>query len=81
MLLKLKIFFLFVVCGICINANAQTLHPVAFATKADITFIKENLKTNALLKESYNEVKKSVDEWVGKDIDVPFPKEIGRAHV
>ena len=63
------------VCGICINANSQTQHPIAFATKVDIAFIKENLKTNALLKESYNEVKKSVDEWLGKDIDVPFPKD------
>ncbi len=75
MLLKLKIFLLLIVCGVCINVNAQTQHPIAFATKADIEYIKANLKTNALLKESYNEIKKSVDEWLDKDVDVPFPKD------
>jgi hypothetical protein len=74
-LLKLKIFLLLIVLGICINAKAQIQHPIAFATKADIEYIKASIKTNALLKESFDEVKKSVDEWVDKDVDVPFPKD------
>lgn len=77
MLLKFKIFLLLVVCCICISVNAQTQHPIAFATKADIAYVKASVKTNAFLKQSYDEIKKSVDEWVDKDVDVPFPKDPG----
>jgi hypothetical protein len=72
---RLKIYYLpfFVAILLCNVVNAQ--HPVAFATKSDIEYIKATLKTNALLKQSFDEVKKSVDEWVGKDIDVPVPKD------
>ena len=62
-------------CGFCIDVNSQTQHPIGFATKSDIAYIKTNIKTNALLKESFDEVKKAVDEWVDKDVDVPFPKD------
>ena len=59
------------------NTSAQTQHPVAFSTKADIEYVKANIKTNALLKDSYDEIKKSVDEWVcieeGVLIDVFSP--------
>ncbi len=61
--------------SVCINTNAQNVHPIAFATKGDIEFIKTHIKTNPLLKESYDDIKKSVDEWVDKDVDVPFPKD------
>ena len=74
-MLKFRIFFLIALYVFCVNVNAQTLHPIAFATKGDIEYIKATLKTNALLKQSFDEVKKSVDEWVGKDIDVPVPKD------
>ncbi len=50
-------------------------HPVAYVTKADVSFIKAGLNKNGLLNASFNDIKKSVDEWVGKDIDVPFPKD------
>ena len=50
-------------------------HPVAFATKADLIAVKNSLSKNALIKQSYTEIKKSVDKWIGKDIDVPVPKD------
>ncbi|MFY7965707.1 MAG: heparinase II/III domain-containing protein [Chitinophagaceae bacterium] len=55
------------------NLNAQ--HPIAYVTKAEINFTKLNLNSSTLIKESYNELKSSVDEWIDKDIDVPLPKD------
>ncbi len=53
--------------------NAQ--HPVTFFTKADAAEVKRNLGKYPLLTRSYNELKKDVDEYIGKDVDVPFPKD------
>ncbi len=50
-------------------------HPIAFATKAELLKVKNGLVGNQLLQKSYNEIKKSVDKWIDKDIDVPFPKD------
>jgi len=54
---------------------AAQQHPVAFATKADLITVKNSLSKNALIKQSYTEIKNSVDKWIGKDIDVPVPKD------
>jgi oligo-alginate lyase len=74
-LLKLKLYFIVLLLINCTIIVAQTQHPIAFATKGDIDFIKSNLKKSSLLKQSYDDIKKSVEEWVGKDVDVPFPKD------
>ena len=50
-------------------------HPVAFATKADLLKVKNGLVGNLLLQKSYDEIKKSVDKWIDKDVDVPLPKD------
>jgi len=50
-------------------------HPVAFATKADLMAVKSSLTKNALINKSYTEIKGLVDKWIGKDIDVPIPKD------
>jgi hypothetical protein len=59
--------------------NAESLfaqqHPVAFVTKKDLTLVKNSLAANSLLNKSYNEIKNAVDQWIGKDIDVPVPKD------
>ena len=52
-------------------------HPIAFATASDIALVKKSIPTNPLLKESFDEIKKSVDANLGKDIDVPVPKHAG----
>ena len=52
-------------------------HPLAFATASDIALVKKSIPTNPLLKESFDEIKKSVDANLGKDIDVPVPKHAG----
>ncbi len=50
-------------------------HPITFFTKAEAAEVKTNLNTPSLLTQSYNDIKKQVDEYVGKDVDVPFPKD------
>jgi oligo-alginate lyase len=50
-------------------------HPVTFFTKVEAAEVKANLTTSPLLAQSYNDIKKQVDAFVGKDIDVPFPKD------
>jgi oligo-alginate lyase len=50
-------------------------HPNTFFTTADAKQIKANVATKGLLQQSYNTIKKDVDAFLGKDVDVPFPKD------
>ena len=50
-------------------------HPVAFFTKAEATEVKASLNRYPLLNRSYQDIKKEVDKWLGKKVDVPFPKD------
>ncbi|MEO8406595.1 MAG: heparinase II/III family protein, partial [Chitinophagaceae bacterium] len=50
-------------------------HPLTFFTKAETALVKKGLMQYPVLTQSYNDIKKQVDEWVGKDVDVPFPKD------
>jgi oligo-alginate lyase len=50
-------------------------HPVTFFTSSEAAIIKKDLTRYALLARSYAEIKKQVDESIGKNIDVPFPKD------
>ncbi len=50
-------------------------HPVTFFTKAEASAVKKSVSLYPLLKQSYAAIKKEVDEWIGKEVDVPFPKD------
>lgn len=50
-------------------------HPVTFFTKAEAAEVKISIPKYPLLARSYNEIKNDVDIWIGKDVDVPFPKD------
>jgi hypothetical protein len=50
-------------------------HPVTFFTKAEAAMVKNNLSKYPLLSKSYKEIKDEVDAWIGKGVDVPFPKD------
>ena len=50
-------------------------HPITFFTKTEAAEIKRDIAKYPLLTSSYNEIKSEVDAWMGKDIDVPFPKD------
>ncbi|MDB5196776.1 MAG: alginate lyase family protein [Flaviaesturariibacter sp.] len=56
-----------------LSAGAQ--HPVAFATKSDFELVKTSLSRYPLLQASYADIKRDVDAWLEKDVDVPFPKD------
>src|SRR6185503_19832994 len=53
--------------------NAQ--HPVGFFTKEEAAAVKKDLAKYPVLSQFYTEIKKQVDEFVGKDVDDPFPKD------
>ncbi len=50
-------------------------HPLAFFTKPEAGEVKKNIQTLPVLLQSFNAIKKDVDAFIGKDIDVPFPKD------
>ncbi len=50
-------------------------HPLTFITKAEAAELKAGLIRYPILAQSYADIKKNVDTWIGKDIDVPFPKD------
>lgn len=50
-------------------------HPVTFFTKTEAAEVKRNLFRYPLLTQSYKDIRSEVDTWIGKDIDVPFPKD------
>lgn len=60
---------------LCSSAVFAQQHPVTFFSKAEAAEVKMNIAKYPLLKESYEDIKKDTDKWLGKDIDVPFPKD------
>lgn len=58
----------------CVFSNAQQ-RPVTFFTKKEVAEVKMGISKYALLFKSYTQLKNDVDKWVGKDVDVPFPKD------
>lgn len=68
-----KLIIIFNLCSLHITALAQ--HPITFFTKAEAAEIKSSIPKYDLLARSYDELKKETDQYIGKDIDVPFPKD------
>ena len=58
-----------------LTALLQAQHPVGFFTRSEAGEVSKNLKKYPLLTASFNEIKKEVDQWLTKDVDVPFPKD------
>ena len=50
-------------------------HPITFFTKAEAAEVKSQISKYPLLTRSYHDIKNEVDGWIGKDVDVPFPKD------
>lgn len=64
----------FLIC-LLLPACLLAQHPVTFFTKPDAALVKADLLKYPLLRSSYADIKSQVDEWLGKDVDVPFPKD------
>lgn len=63
------------ICLLLLPVLLTAQHPVTFFTKADASQIAKSLSKYPLLNKSFNELKKEVDVWVNKEVDVPFPKD------
>lgn len=50
-------------------------HPITFFTKNDAGLVAKDITKFPVLQRSYNDLKKEVDSWIDKDVDVPFPKD------
>lgn len=58
-----------------VSAIAGAQHPLAFATKAELQTVKASLAKYPVLEQSYAGIRSEVDAWLGKDVDVPLPKD------
>ena len=70
-----KNILVYIFCLLVVNSNAQT-HPFLYLNKQEANELLQATKSNApnsVFKQSFLETKKEVDDWVGKDVDVPFP--------
>lgn len=67
--------FLLLINLLLLSALSQAQHPVTFFTGADAALIRKDVNKYPLLKASFDDIKKDVDVWLGKDVDVPFPKD------
>lgn len=70
-MMRLLVMIFFLVC--CFGASAQ--HPIAFATKKELEEVKRSIPKYPLLEQSFSEIKSEVDSWLGKELDVPLPKD------
>jgi hypothetical protein len=68
-----RLFVIIAAMAIAVVTKAQ--HPVTFFTKAELPVIKNGLRKYPLLADSYADIKKEVDQWLDKEVDVPFPKD------
>jgi hypothetical protein len=67
----LFIISLFAYLPVC----AQQSHPLTFFTSPEIARLKKSFNKSPLFNASFREVKKGVDPWLTRDVDVPFPKD------
>ena len=59
-----------------VTASVQAQkHPIAFFTASEALEVKKSLPTIPLLSQSFATIKKEVDGFVGKRVDVPVPKD------
>lgn len=73
-LIMMRLLTILFLLSMSFLSNGQK-HPVTFFTKAEVAVFKKSIPVYPVLTQSYNEIKKQVDEFVGKDVDVPFPKD------
>ncbi|HYC30559.1 MAG TPA: hypothetical protein VEB42_17105, partial [Chitinophagaceae bacterium] len=77
----MRLLITILLVSVCLRAfpgpNQGNQHPITFFTKAEAAAVKKDLGKFPLLTRSFNELKKDVDAWIGKDIDVPVPKDAG----
>lgn len=63
------------ICLLFFPVLLQAQHPITFFTKAEAIEVNKSLNKFPLLAKSYSEIKKETDQWLNRDVDVPFPKD------
>jgi hypothetical protein len=63
------------ICLLLVPVLLKAQHPIGFFTRAEAAEVKKDLLKYPVLTHSYSEIKKEVDQSLGKDQDVPFPKD------
>ncbi len=71
-MLQLRFIIVLLMFNLCSNAQQ---HPITFFTKADAADVKKNVNAYPVLLQSYKEIRDEVDAYLGKEVDVPFPKD------
>ncbi|RYY65299.1 MAG: heparinase, partial [Chitinophagaceae bacterium] len=62
-------------CLLTLARPALAQHPRAFATAAELRSVYAQSRQNPMLQRSLADMKREVDAWLGKEVDVPFPKD------
>ena len=63
------------ICVLLVTVLLQAQHPVTFFTKDEVAGLRRDISKYPLFTRSFNDIKKEVDTWIGKDVDVPIPKD------
>lgn len=69
--MRLLIAFIF----LSFAGAVQAQHPVTFLNRQDALDVRMGLNRYPVLTSSYNNIKSQVDAWLGKEVDVPYPKD------
>jgi oligo-alginate lyase len=64
-----------IICLLLFPLLLSAQHPATFFTKAEAAEVKKELSLYPLLAQSFKDLSKEVDQWIGKDVDVPVPKD------
>lgn len=57
------------------STAARAQHPLAFVTNADLPQLRASWNGTALTRQSFADLKKMVDPYLSRDVDVPVPKD------
>lgn len=63
------------ICLLLLPLVFYAQHPVTFFTVKEAAKVKKNLYAYPLLSRSFADIKKITDPWLGKEVDVPWPKD------
>src|SRR5687768_695551 len=66
---------LFILNLLFISFLLPAQHPNTFFTKSEAEQLRKSFSKSNLFNRSFLDVKKEVDVWLNKDVDVPFPKD------
>ncbi|RYZ24539.1 MAG: heparinase [Chitinophagaceae bacterium] len=55
--------------------TAAAQHPRTFATRPELVALRGSIPRYPVLQRSFSDLKGEVDAWLGKEVDVPFPKD------